>query len=386
MDEAKKLLEEAKTRSVLEHKQPAPLPLPPPEDVYAKCSGSVLVVRWGSQEYGAAGSGFILSEGLVITNAHVIKGASSVTLRSKNGQVACVSTARAIDEFRDIAVLPLPDGFHLLPGLALAAAEPKVGEAVYALGAPRSLEYTFSRGVVSQLRKLDGSPLFVQTDAPVSSGSSGGPLLNAKGEVVGIVTCSLVAIADANDLNFAVACTELAAVLQGAGKFKPLVEYPSYLTSLAERKKGEKDKQARETALAKAREAQARAKAEAEYAAFARELERRTEEARLRQAEEDRARAIEAARIRQQQEAEARARYVEVMRPRWRLLVRGIKTGQVRQLLGEPLRISNVGGYQAWSYPLGGVVIFQPDLQPTGRGWSYPTGDGNVSSWTEPVW
>jgi len=136
----------------------------------------------------AQGSGFIVSaDGLILTNAHVVYGATDVTVKLTDRREFQAKVLGS-DKKTDIAVLKIDA--HDLPVLKLGkAADLKVGEWVLAIGSPFGFENSVTAGVVSAKgRSLpgDGGVQFIQTDAAVNPGNSGGPLLNARGEVVGI--------------------------------------------------------------------------------------------------------------------------------------------------------------------------------------------------------
>lgn len=149
------------------------------------------------------GTGFFVSQdGAVLTCYHVIEDAVSAKIKTYQNAVYEVEGFTAINPVRDVAVLRV--GGKSLPTLALGESKNlKVGETVVAIGNPRGLEYTVSAGIVSAVRKVRDFPdelrlylrnqglkdedELIQYTAPTSPGNSGGPLLNAKGEVIGIV-------------------------------------------------------------------------------------------------------------------------------------------------------------------------------------------------------
>lgn len=136
----------------------------------------------------AQGSGFIISpDGLVLTNAHVVDGAKQVTVKLANHREFKAKVLGA-DKTSDIAVLKIDA--HGLPTVRLGNSDQlAVGDYVLAIGAPFGLEETATAGIVSaKARSLpgDGYVPFIQTDAAVNPGNSGGPLFDATGEVVGI--------------------------------------------------------------------------------------------------------------------------------------------------------------------------------------------------------
>lgn len=134
------------------------------------------------------GSGFIISaDGLILTNAHVVEGADEVTVVMADRRELKAKVV-GLDETTDVAVLRVPA--KGLPTLAVGDAETlKVGEWVLAIGSPFGFDHTVSAGVVSaKTRSLPrgGYVPFIQTDVALNPGNSGGPLLNLRGEVVGI--------------------------------------------------------------------------------------------------------------------------------------------------------------------------------------------------------
>jgi hypothetical protein len=150
----------------------------------------------------AQGSGFIVSsDGRIVTNYHVIQSGSSAVVKLPDGALFRVDGILAFDKARDVAVVKAHgEAFRTV---ALGDSDRvQVGEEVVAIGNPLSLESTVSSGIVSGLRtvKEEGGK-FLQMTAPISPGSSGGPLFNMSGEVVGIIT---LYIKGGENLNFAI--------------------------------------------------------------------------------------------------------------------------------------------------------------------------------------
>lgn len=134
------------------------------------------------------GSGFIVrSDGIIMTNAHVIADADEVMVKLSDRQ-EFLAKVLGTDKRTDIAVLKIDA--KDLPAVALASAKPlRVGEWVMAIGSPFGFESTVTAGVISATRRSlpgDGTVPFIQTDAAVNPGNSGGPLINMQGEVIGI--------------------------------------------------------------------------------------------------------------------------------------------------------------------------------------------------------
>lgn len=192
-----------------------------PEKLFAKASPAVvyIIVRDGNFKPIGMGSGFFVDEkGLIVTNYHVIKGAVFATARLSSGATLFVDGVAATDPDSDVALLKVSGpGFPLLK--IAAGPLPTVGSAVYAIGNPQGLENTFSGGMVSGHREIKNGFTAIQVTTPISKGSSGGPLLNAAGEVVGVTTAYLKG---GQNLNFAVPVAAVRRLIQRQGKVQTL--------------------------------------------------------------------------------------------------------------------------------------------------------------------
>jgi trypsin-like peptidase len=167
---------------------------------------TVLIVATNRRGEGIRqGTGFFLSaDGLLATNFHVIEGAQALQVQALDGTPLAQVYLVATDSARDLAILRVSrsDG----PFLRVAARQyPAVGDPVYVMGNPLGQVGTFSTGVVSATRDLRSREL-VQITAPISPGSSGGPVLNSAGEVIGVATSNL---RDGQNMNFAVSARYL---------------------------------------------------------------------------------------------------------------------------------------------------------------------------------
>ena len=151
------------------------------------------------------GSGFVIAPGVVATNHHVIDGAASATVKVIGERTTHkVSHIRNIDARNDLALLSV-SGLKARAVEIGNAASLEVGATVYAVGNPRGLEGSFSQGIVSAIRPIGGVSL-LQITAPISPGSSGGPVLDASGKVVGV---SVATYKGGQNLNFAIPSTAL---------------------------------------------------------------------------------------------------------------------------------------------------------------------------------
>jgi serine protease Do len=159
------------------------------------------------------GSGFLvdLDKGYVVTNNHVIEEADEINIKLANGRTYKGNVVGR-DKNTDIAIVKIKDSIHKkneLKALSFSKDPVKVGDFVIALGAPFGLEASASFGVVSatgrgNLSNLTAIGNFIQTDAAINPGNSGGPLLNLKGEVIGVNTAIFSRSGGYNGIGFAV--------------------------------------------------------------------------------------------------------------------------------------------------------------------------------------
>ena len=168
-----------------------------PSQVFNKVKGSVIVVKTLDIKGMtiAQGSGVLLPSGKIGTNCHVVQNGARFQVGS--GKQFVPATLWGSDEDKDICLLEAR-GLTAQSAQLGQAMRLKVGEPVYAVGAPRGLELSLSDGIVSQLR--GGPPPFIQTTAAISPGSSGGGLFDAEGRLVGFTT---LYIEGGQSLNFA---------------------------------------------------------------------------------------------------------------------------------------------------------------------------------------
>ena len=169
----------------------------PVGEIYDRASKGVVEIAangsgLGSQG-GAQGSGFVYDEdGRIVTNQHVVAGASSISVSFWNG-TELAATVVGTDPSTDLAVLHVNAHRSLLQPLRLASSSAvRVGDSVLALGSPFGLEGTITSGIVSALHREMTAPNTytitdtIQTDAAINHGNSGGPLLDRRGRVIGV--------------------------------------------------------------------------------------------------------------------------------------------------------------------------------------------------------
>jgi uncharacterized protein (TIGR02145 family) len=145
------------------------------------------------------GSGFFVGTNLIATNSHVIEGATEAFCYTNSSAAKYeIEGYVAVDKEVDLVILKVK-GLNK-PAIKMATSTPTPGQKVYVLGSPKGLPATITDGIVSGLRDWDGIKL-IQISAPISHGSSGGPVLNANGLLVGI---AVGAFEDGQNLNFAI--------------------------------------------------------------------------------------------------------------------------------------------------------------------------------------
>lgn len=170
------------------------------KEVYKNCSNATVQIVTDI----GVGSGFFYDTGKVVTNYHVIKGAKKITVNFKDGTSYEVKNILSLNDYLDLAVLSVP--VSVTP-LKLTQREVSSGDTVYAIGSSLGiLTDTFTNGMVTNANRYIDDIHFIQTNAAITNGNSGGPLLNEYGEVIGINTWQYV---DGQNLNFAISIEEL---------------------------------------------------------------------------------------------------------------------------------------------------------------------------------
>src|SRR6476469_924833 len=157
------------------------------------------------------GSGFIVSpKGYILTNEHVVQGSSKIIVGLQSGQTYTGKVV-GIDEETDVAVIKI-DAPQDLPTVTLGDSNAaQVGDWVLAVGSPFGLEQTVTAGIISKKERetpTSNFMRFIQTDAAINRGNSGGPLVNMRGEVIGINSQIATSTGDYNGIGFALPASE----------------------------------------------------------------------------------------------------------------------------------------------------------------------------------
>ena len=174
---------------------------------------------------GGLGSGFFINkEGYLITNFHVIAGEKKISVtqflqenkilrRVVHKEVEIIATA----PFHDLVVLKLKNLDTQITPVVFAPEEKlNIGETIFAIGNPLGLERTVTEGVLSQTHRNFGGILYLQVDAPVNPGNSGGPLFNARGQAIGVINMGVPTM---EGLNFAIPARHVKYILDHIDAF-----------------------------------------------------------------------------------------------------------------------------------------------------------------------
>jgi S1-C subfamily serine protease len=202
--------------------------------IYAAVNRSVVNITtaaeaggfFGEETTSGTGSGFVIDQqGHILTNFHVVEGAESVQVKLFDGSTHDAEVI-GLDASNDVAVVRVQVAPGLLSPVALGdSSKLQVGQKILALGNPFGLERTLTAGIISSLdrslRAKNGRMIkeIIQTDAAVNPGNSGGPLLNSRGEVIGINTAILSEVGQSAGISFAVPINGITRIL------KPLIEH-----------------------------------------------------------------------------------------------------------------------------------------------------------------
>jgi Flp pilus assembly protein TadD len=181
--------------------------------IFDRCHSAVVVIVTLDKDKKALGqgSGFIISANKVVTNHHVISGATNAAVMFADGQTEAVDGFIADNPSRDIAILSVKTGgrIPLKVGDELSLRQ---GDEVYAIGAPKGLDLSITNGIISGFRTIEDQ-FFLQTTAPIAPGSSGGPLFDSNGNVVGVTTLLLT---DSPGIYFSVGVGDVSRIMRSA--------------------------------------------------------------------------------------------------------------------------------------------------------------------------
>ena len=191
-----------------------------PQEIAQKAFRStvLLVMEDANGQPLSLGSGFFVGDSQIATNLHVVEGAARGYAKLVGKETKFnIEGYTAIDERRDLIILKVTAFGSQVISLGNSDLV-EVGQTVYAVGNPRGLEGTFSDGIISSIRPV-GTDKLIQITAPLSPGSSGGPVINRRGEIIGV---SVFTIHNGQNLNFAIPSNYLRTLLAKIGYTRPL--------------------------------------------------------------------------------------------------------------------------------------------------------------------
>ncbi|MDD1776373.1 MAG: tetratricopeptide repeat protein [Candidatus Methanomethylicus sp.] len=180
-----------------------------------KAIPSIVVVNVFNKEGKWRGSGtgfFVKEEGLLVTNHHVIDGRARAVVKLSNGEFLPVRGLLSEDIIGDLAILVLEDKGISFPTLDITDREVESGQPIAVIGNPLGHERIVSKGIVSEVRNVPDVGKIILHTAPISAGSSGSPVLNMQGEVIGVV----VGHVEGQDRNFAISADRVKSLLSSA--------------------------------------------------------------------------------------------------------------------------------------------------------------------------
>ena len=194
-----------------------------PEEIYEKVNDAVVVIIAYdfNNEPTQQGSGVVLNDkGYVVTNYHVFAECERLEIKHYDKTIP-YSDIIGVDVEKDLLILKIDD--NIFPSIQLANVdELKVGQRVYAIGSPLGFENSMSEGIISGLRNVDlVGRNFIQITASISPGSSGGAVVNSKGELIGI---SSLTFTDGQNLNFAILVSDILSLKIGSYSDKESIE------------------------------------------------------------------------------------------------------------------------------------------------------------------
>jgi tetratricopeptide (TPR) repeat protein len=173
------------------------------------------------------GTGFFVSlAGDIITNRHVILNADRAEIRTSQGKTYPITGVVAEDIESDLIRVSTDTPVKEIKPVQLSTTLPKVGERIIVIGNPLGLEHTVSDGIVSSIREVPGFGNVIQITAPISQGSSGSPVLNMKGEVIGVATFQII---EGQNINFAISSENI--IKLKPGKPKTFTEWKNNITN-----------------------------------------------------------------------------------------------------------------------------------------------------------
>jgi len=184
-----------------------------------KTKPSVVLIKAYMDDGGTSqGSGFLISkDGHVVTNWHVIDGSTNIIVKTIDGAMYEVKEVVSSNKEKDLVKIKLNTTKMDFPYLPLGTDQLKSGQEIIVVGNPLGLESSVSDGIISAIRKVKDYGEIIQITAPISKGSSGSPVVNMNGHVIGVATLAMV---EGQNLNFAIPANEVLGMKMFEGQAK----------------------------------------------------------------------------------------------------------------------------------------------------------------------
>ncbi len=173
---------------------------------------SVVIYNGSGEPIGRASGFFFGARGNVVTNYHALKGSRSAEIKTAAGKAYAIHSVVAEDRPNDLVLVSTGTPREDIRPLQIGSGLPQIGEKIVVIGNPLGLEHTVSDGIVSAVRESKDAKTMIQITAPISPGSSGSPVVNMRGEVIGVAFMQLVG---GQNLNFCIPAESVARLGSG---------------------------------------------------------------------------------------------------------------------------------------------------------------------------
>lgn len=187
--------------------------------LYQKIRPSVVVIYVEKDGGRGSGSGFFVNHnGDIITSHHVLRGATAARVKTANGAEYEIQSILAEDVASDVVMASVRMTRGEVVPLQVSSSQPQIGERVVVVGSPLGFDQSVTDGIVSAIRMTkEGNGKYLQVTAPISPGSSGSPVVNMRGEVVGVASAQILYGNRAQNINFCSAGEKVASLTPGRG-------------------------------------------------------------------------------------------------------------------------------------------------------------------------
>ncbi len=215
--------------------------------LYQRIRPSVVVIYVEKDRGRGSGSGFFVNHnGDIITSHHVLRGATAAKVKTANGAEYEIQSILAEDVASDVVMASVKMNRGEVVPLQVSSSQPEIGERVVVVGSPLGFDQSVTDGIVSAIRMTkEGNGKYLQVTAPISPGSSGSPVVNMRGEVVGVASAQILYGNRAQNINFCSAGEKVASLTPGRGYPLGKMDRPDWEVAEA-RKRAEAEERAKQ--------------------------------------------------------------------------------------------------------------------------------------------